>query len=238
MSALYESPAEIRPLEKMLLNFADKYNFSIRDVFEDLLQYIVHRNSPGATPLTSWRHKGNDERNLAFDRMYHTWIDIISRNIVRRGWYDAFGILYMTLVISPAQAEQTGQFYTPADVCDLLTQLTTGGLKNISGGLIGDTTCGSSSTMLAFHANNPGNFIISEDCDQLCCLMTLCNFFIHGVVGEVVWHNTLHPESFFGGWKVNELLYPHGYLTIRAIEKEESYCWQNWQQRRQEKVYL
>ena len=73
--------------------------------------------------------------------------------------------------------------------------------KNIS-----DCACGSGRNLLAFHVKHLGNYMVGEDVDRTCAMMTVCNFIIHGVEGEVIWHNTLQPYTFYGGWKTNEQL--------------------------------
>ena len=72
--------------------------------------------------------------------------------------------------------------------------------------LVSDPTCGSGRTLLAFHVRHLGNYLVAEDIDRTCCLMTVCNFILHGVEGEVIWHNSLEPDSFFEAWKTNEFL--------------------------------
>lgn len=49
---------------------------------------------------------------------------------------------------------------------------------------MGDPTCGSGRLLLAYHARNPGNYLIGEDINRTCCLMTVCNMLIHGCVGK------------------------------------------------------
>lgn len=62
--------------------------------------------------------------------------------------------------------------------------------------------------------------------------MTVCNFLIHGCVGEVIWHDALSPDTYYDGWKVNETLPITGLPIVRRITKEESIIWQNWQNQR------
>lgn len=52
-------------------------------------------------------------------------------------------------------------------------------------------------------------------------LMCVCNFLFHGVVGEVIWHNSLMPEQFYGGWRVNQHLNAifHPFKGIPHIQK-------------------
>ena len=73
---------------------------------------------------------------------------------------------------------------------------------------------------------------VHEDIDRTCCLMTVCNFLIHGCVGEVIWHDSLNPDTYYDGWKVNERLAITGLPTIRRIAKEESVVWRTWQNQR------
>jgi len=68
-------------------------------------------------------------------------------------------------------------------------------------------------------------------------MMSVCNFIVHGAVGEVVWHNSADPGSWYYGWKVNENLnnplHKHfGIPHVRSIKKEESTVWQHWEIRR------
>jgi type I restriction enzyme M protein len=62
--------------------------------------------------------------------------------------------------------------------------------------------------------------MVAEDIDYSCVLMCLINFLVHGVVGEVIWHDTL-TQDFFGAWKVNETLNTMGFPSIRSLPEEE-----------------
>lgn len=64
--------------------------------------------------------------------------------------------------------------------------------------------------------------------------MTVCNFIIHGCVGEVICHDSLDPNSFYAGWKINERLNttrfsPIPLITVREITKEESITIKIWE---------
>ena len=78
------------------------------------------------------------------------------------------------------------------------------GEEKQTGKLISDCACGSGRTLLAHHVRNLGNYYVAEDIDKTCAMMCVCNFLLHGVVGEVVWHNSLIPEQFYGAWKINQ----------------------------------
>ena len=84
---------------------------------------------------------------------------------------------------------------------------------------MGDPTCGSGRLLLAYHARNPGNYLIGEDINRTCCLMTVCNMLIHGCVGEVICHDSLNPGNFVDGWKVNPMLAWTGIPTVKRMNR-------------------
>jgi type I restriction enzyme M protein len=51
MSKKYEAPIEVRSLEKLITDFSYHNGLNVRDVFDDLLVYIIHGFSPLAPPL-------------------------------------------------------------------------------------------------------------------------------------------------------------------------------------------
>lgn len=57
--------------------------------------------------------------------------------------------------------------------------------------------------------------------------MTVCNFIIHGVRGEVVCGNSLDPTDYREGWKINETLNLIGIPSARAMTKEESFSYRS-----------
>lgn len=230
MSSNYESPAEVRELEKRLNEFSYRNGYNIDQVFDDFLRYIVWAFSLDGKPIDNWKYK--KEQNIFFFELLQEWSQVMEKETVCREWYDAFGELYMTCVASSGRQSGRGQFFTPPGICDLMTMIQ-GDDEKLTG-ICADPTCGSGRTLLAFHVRHLGNYLCAEDIDQTCCLMTCCNFLIHGCVGEVVWHNSLDPDSWYYGWKVNENLnnplHKHfGIPHIRSIPKEESRVWQHWQ---------
>lgn len=154
----------------------------------------------------------------------------MKRQVCLSGWYDAFGELYMSCIAGNARKQSNGQFFTPAHICDLMAELC--GSQDNSVELCGDPACGSGRNLLAWHVKHLSSYLCAEDIDRTCCLMTVCNFLIHGCVGEVIWHDSLNPNTYYDGWKVNERLAIAGLPTIRRIAKEESVVWQTWQNQR------
>ncbi|WP_071146133.1 N-6 DNA methylase [Bacteroides ihuae] len=226
-----ESPVQVRELEKIMSGFSYSNGLDVSRVFDDLLMYIIYYFTPDAKPLENWKYK--KEQTAVFWQMFQEWIKIMNKETSLSDWYDAFGDLYMTCVAGKSRTQGSGQFFTPCEICDLMADFNGEGEK-VVGKLISDPTCGSGRTLLSWHVRNLGNYLCGEDMDRTCCLMTVCNFIIHGCVGEVIWHNSLDPDSYYGGWKVNERLNAFGMPSVREIGREESKVWQVWESRRLE----
>lgn len=216
--ANYEVPKEIRPLAKRILDFSYAHGYDCMNVFSDFLTYIIHGFSPGAPPLKSWRYKR--QQNVAFMEMTAEWIRLMHDRLKDdESWYDAFGDLYMAFSSKKGKQAQ-GQFFTPVHICDLMV-LCTGTEEKNSGKRINDPTCGSGRLLLAYHVRNLGNYLVGEDINHTCCLMTVCNMLVHGCVGEVIHHDSLCPDRFINGWYVNPSLIRTGIPSIRRMSETE-----------------
>lgn len=225
MSKGYDAPAELRSLEKGFREFTYRNGMEMSQVFQDWLRFIIGNFTIHPEPDPSWRY--TKEQNLFFHQMMCEWFTIMDQQVDKLGWYDIFGELYMCLVVSSSHAQSTGQFFTPMNVCNMMSLMLN--TENKTGELINDPTCGSGRLLLAAHAKSPGNYLVGEDLELTCCLMTVCNFIIHGGVGVVIWHNSLDPASYNGGWLVNERLnsglpIPH----VRKVSQKEAYAWMNY----------
>lgn len=230
MSKKYNAPAELRTLEELLVNFSYRNGFNIRDVFNDMLTFIIQGYSPGAPPLEHWRYE--KEHNKVFYQMYCEWVLIMEKQIKKYEWFDALGEIFMSVVISTNEAQRLQQYFTPAPICDMMTKIINNDNTFGPGKRINDPACGSGRMLLAFHVKHLGNYLIGEDLDRTCCMMSVCNFLIHGCTGEIVQHDALKPSTFLGGWKVNEHLNSLGFPSIRAISEKESIVWRNWERER------
>lgn len=152
MAKGYNAPAEVRELEKQINDFTYRNGLDVKTVFQDLLRYIVHGFSlPDTPPLSDWRY--NKEQTKVFYDMFATWIQIMSQQIKRHGWYDAFGDLFMALTSQSGQ-QQKGQFFTPAHITDLMSKITMGKQESDAKILsVCDPTAGSGRTLLAAKAD-------------------------------------------------------------------------------------
>lgn len=168
------------------------------------------------------------DQNLSFDgkeesyfKMFNDWIMITHEKLEDEntvGWYDYLGEFYESVIQSKFKAGNIGQFFTPANVCETMAQITI--LSNPSNGMINDCCCGSARLLLAAHNHDPESICIGQDLDRVSVQMATLNFYIHGVRGSVLHMNTLSGE-FYGGYKVNQYL---GYgLPLPHIELLHSY---------------
>lgn len=214
--ARYEISNEVRPLDRLITGFASSCGYEIQTVFNDLLRFIIHGFSPGAPPISNWKYKR--QQNASFMEMTAEWTRIMQKQIGRSGWFDAFGELHMAYCSKPGQ-QANGQFFTPSHICELMVMCAAG--KKETGQRMGDPTCGSGRLLLAYHAHNPGNYLVGEDISRTCCMMTVCNMLVHGCVGEVICHDSLQPKAFTDGWKVNQALPLTGIPSIRRMKEEE-----------------
>ena len=230
MSTNCEAPPEVREIEKLLRQFTYTNGYDMTKVFNDMLRYIIGYFTWKAEPLKPWSYK--KEHNIVFWKILCHWILIMKRQIAIQGWYDVFGDLYMSLTGGSSRTKNLGQNFTPDDVCKLMTMVM--GKAVNENGMISDTTCGSGRTLLSAHAEHPKSYLVAEDIDRTCCMMTVCNLIIHGCHGEVIWHDSLNPDTYYGGWLVNEHLGKCGLPSVREIPKEESALWNFWQHRKQE----
>ncbi len=220
MSKGYNAPEEVRELEKQINDFTYRNGLDVKTVFQDLLRYIVHGFSlPDTPPLSDWRY--NKEQTKVFYDMFATWIQIMSQQIERHGWYDAFGDLFMALTSQSGQ-QQKGQFFTPMHITDLMSKITMGKQESDAKILsVCDPTAGSGRTLLAAKADRPQSYLVAWDIDYTCCLMCVCNFLINGCVGEVVCIDSLRMNNFRGAWIVNEALCRTGLPTVRKLDEKE-----------------
>lgn len=192
----------MRNLVKTITDFTYQNGLEVSRVFDDLLRYMIHGYTlPGQSGLTDWRY--TKEQNAVFYSMYSQIVLIMQRELKHKLWFDIFGNIYEELIASKSRRSNNGQFFTPESICDLMTEICQGEEKQ-TGKLISDCACGSGRTLLAHHVRNLGNYYVAEDIDKTCAMMCVCNFLLHGVAGEVVWHNSLIPEQFYGAWKINQ----------------------------------
>ena len=147
--------------------------------------------------------------------LFVEWTLLMDNELENKRWFDYLGVFYEETIQTKYKAGSRGQFFTPSDVCQLMTELTIDKDKDYTGKLVNDCCCGSGRFLLAGHHYMPKAIMIGADLDEVACKMTVLNFLIHGVRGSVLHMNTLSNE-FYGAWRVNNYL---GYgLNVPHIE--------------------
>ena len=180
-------------------------------IWNQFLDYCIDINL-----LTSKeRHldfKGNEKY---YSEMLEQWLLQLSEDLENKPYSDMLGRFYEELVTSHSKSKHMGQFYTPEDVTNLMTELAIN-IDEHSTGMVNDCACGSARMLMSAHVKSKGNLIcIGQDLDEVSCKMAVLNFWSHGVRGSILQQNTLSLE-FYQGWRVNNYLY-HG-LPIPHIE--------------------
>lgn len=206
----------MKELENKIRNFANDKGLQTINVLDNLLDYIIGYFDPTCTPNKEWRYKQED--NAKFYDMMCAYFLILKREIEHKGWFDAWGDLFMSLI---TKGGYKGQFFTPSNICNMMSevtlqeepeakQMTTFGKRII----INDCACGSSRNLLAANAIFQRNewrkpYLVAEDIDALCCKMSAINLMAHGCFGEVICHDTLcEPDKVRKGYIINETMYP------------------------------
>lgn len=179
-------------------------------IFNEFLDYSIDINL-FTTVNQNLDFQGREKH---YFEMFQEWVmitnnhineDSIEINSGSNGWYDYLGIFYEEVVQTAYKAGVRGQFFTPANVCQTMTELTIDKNEDYSGKLVNDCCCGSGRFLLAGHSLMPNAIMIGSDLDEVACKMTVLNFYIHGVRGSVLHQNTLTGET-FQCWKINEYL--------------------------------
>lgn len=203
--------------EKIFERLTNQYDPN--KIFNEFLDYCIDIN----LFTTINQNLDFDGKKEYYFQMFQEWIKITNDalnnptseiNSSKNGWYDFLGIFYENIVQTKYKAGARGQFFTPADVCQLMTELTISD-EDYSNKFVNDCCCGSGRFLLAGHSLMPNAIMIGSDLDDVACKMSVLNFYIHGVTGSILHQNTLTGE-FFGAWRVNNYL--HYGLPIPHIE--------------------
>ncbi|MBR2558028.1 MAG: N-6 DNA methylase [Methanobrevibacter sp.] len=185
-------------------------------IFTNWLDYVIDINL-FTVKNRELEFKGREHEY--FD-MFNSWVHIQNtylENNPDNEWYDYLGLFYEDIIQSKFRAGSRGQFFTPANVCDVMAELTLGNHSKefYDGKLVNDCAGGSGRLLLASKRFAPNAVFVLNDLDSVACKMAVLNFFIHGIRGAVVCKNTLTGES-FDYYRINNYL---GYgLPVPHIE--------------------
>jgi type I restriction-modification system DNA methylase subunit len=132
------------------------------------------------------------------------------------GFKDPFGDLFMEYISN----DKNGQFFTPESLCDLKAQMTCPDLQK--GQTVSDPACGSGRNLLAAAKIEREAIFYAADIDLLCTKMTVINYMLNCMVGEVVQMDSILMK-FFTGFKVDKFYHFGKYLPYyKVITSEQS----------------
>jgi len=206
-----ETPPRKR-LEDALLTLARTQSKS--SVFDDFLDFSLRfirwwDVKPEHFRELELKYPGEGKAQL-FAEAYLAMGDIADDN--GRGFKDPFGEFFETHLSSHA----TGQFFTPETVCDFMAQIEID--KDLpDNATIGDPCCGSGRLLMSAAKINRKAIFYAADIDLRCCRMTVLNFLLNTMCGEVYWMNSLSGEV-WRTWKIGKVLADNGYYMPYYIE--------------------
>lgn len=228
-------PHDFKSFYQLFRKLEYKHDYAI--VFDDFLSAMMNYFTPPNVDNcdVSVFDKYTEEERHIIGSMIPEIIQLFHRKIHTEElkWFDLFGAFYEALA-SRSKKSGLGQFFTPEPVVDLMTLMQSSKGEDLTGQgkRISDPTCGSGRFLIAFQGHFPGNYTYAEDIDPICCKMASINMMLHGCEGEVVQHNSLNPDDYQRGWKINTDIRLFGLPSIVPMEKEQSFVYQMWQQQK------
>lgn len=224
MAKTVDVPVELREFNKVYEKLSYS-RWSEAETFADLLDFMIACFSPfGDKQVAEYLQKKYDKDYHVFSEMMHEMLQVYHKQFGKKmyEWYDGLGFYY-EVVSSRRKSSALGQFFTPPELCDLMTMITYSGEKP-TGITANDPACGSGRTLLSFNAYAPGNTYYAGDIDPICAKMTAFNMCIHGMKGQVICADAFKiSDDWRFGYQINRCLK----FGIPSIEKiEPSACFQ------------
>jgi len=201
------------------------YRRAYSQVFSDLIERMLSRQTAKfengqfiSVPFTpnDYTKKeliGLDNIILALEEEYKKRVWFRKEKDDRRpsGWYDPLGAIYETCS-SRSQKSALGQFFTPREIVEVMTQINYGELPDKKFFTMCDPACGSGRFGLAtgtyMGSQGISSYICQNDLDSICAKMTAINMTYNGIVGEVTCGDGLDIEgnTFRFGYKICPVL--------------------------------
>lgn len=165
-------------------------------------------------------YKSMRDKNEDLFQITMEWLVITDNQISKGKSIDILGSIYEKLYLTKNKAGDLGQFFTPTDVCEVITKIF--GVNDNPTSTCNDPACGSGRMLIANHmmSESKKHYYIAEDVDPLMCKMCALNMMIHGMHGHIVCHDTLrNPDTFSVKYQINEVRFPFHtpYYSIRRI---------------------
>lgn len=215
-------PAWIKPFDKVFSELT--YRWDHLQIFEDFLSIAVSNFQLVPTEGLAERMRSvySEKELQLFGELFRAWITCTDEAVRSEEWTysDLLGNYYEHLS-SKYHKSRLGQFFTPETLVEAMTEMVIGEpTEEIQ--TVNDPTAGSGRMLLSAHMKLKGKMLAyAEDIDGICCKICVLNFLIHGLEGEVIHHNSLLPDDWIQGWKVN----PYRKMklfNVQPIQQSES----------------
>lgn len=196
-------------------------------VFNDFLDYTIDQFliNPKEDRLFNYKNYTKEDYKLFFE-LFSYLVQAMEKKLKNHKWFDIIGYFYEETIQSSFKSSNMGQFYTPVNVTNMLSELSINiygkqDPKDIQSAY--DPAGGSGRTLLAHHNKRPYDLCFSWDLDSTSVKMCVINFILHGVKGSAVHIDTLEM-NFFDGFKINEFIdYGLPMSVQRCSSLEETY---------------
>lgn len=226
---------DTNPIADILSKYASKVGRDVITTWNDWLEWCCKVfewkdiDKAGGIPQRFIECKNEDA--IFFEAM-REWLELSYREIYKRGAYDAFGTLYEANFQSAFKANSCGQFFTPMNICDVMSNIMVDGNDNCNMPTeevvkFNDCACGSGRTLLAAwnRCNKYNrNLFFAGDLDSTSVYMCALNFMVHGMVGAVEKRDALTRDWYFG-FIVNACKVPfaNNFSCLQYYDNEEQY---------------
>lgn len=174
-------------------------------VFENFLDYsiFIFNSAPSEEEVNQF-NGFSDEEKESYLYMFQCYGELAE------GFHDPLGDIFMEHLSS----NYKGQFFTPECICDMMAAIS-GGYKE--GNSVCDPCCGSGRNLLAVaKIARPDKINLSyhaADIDLICIKMTLLNFLVNTMTGEIAWMNTLSLEH-WRSYHISTILHEGHYIAL------------------------
>lgn len=205
------------------------HEMALSDFLDFLLELFSAEAFAGGTEHYAQHVLSVTQKNSEYTLLALQWLADVGDAMEKGEWLDAWGILYEELYLSRGKASNTGQFFTPHSLSDLMAGVT--GKEGADRGKVNDCACGSGRLLLAHyleksrldHSAGRRFEYIAQDSDPIACKMCALNLMAHGMYGRVVCQNSLTLSTPSVVYHINEVKYPINtpYYSIRAEKPEQ-----------------
>lgn len=201
-----------RRFEHALLEISRTH--SIWTVFNDFLDYsmlMMRWWDIKASDFIELEKKYPDKRHAElFAEAYFSMADVADGD--GTGFKDPFGDFFMEHLSN----NHKGQFFTPESICEMIAKMQIGA-ELPDKATVADPCCGSGRLLLAAAKINRNALFYGMDVDLTCCKMTVINFMLNTLSGEVTWMNTITQER-WKSWNIKKIMDGTGrYLPFYTV---------------------